>query len=74
MLLKILRQPVKLYKRRVWNYPLADFNKYREQPTNYDVQNKLELNSNIDDNVLRIGDCIMQARQESIPNKTVTIR
>ena len=74
VLLKFLRPTVKSYKRRVWNYPLADFNKYREQLTNYDLQNKIESNSNIDDNVLCIADCIMQANQESIPNKIVTIR
>ena len=74
VLLKFLRPTVKSYKRRVWNYPLADFNKYREQLTNYDLQNKIESNSNIDDNVLCIADCIMQASQESIPNKIVTIR
>ena len=72
--LKFLRPTVKSYKRRVWKYPLADFNKYREQLTNYDLQNKIESNSNIDDNVLCIADCIMQASQESIPNKIVTIR
>ena len=74
MLLKFLRPTVKSYKRRVWNYPLADFNKYREQLTNYELQNKIESNSNIDDNVLCLADCIMQASQESIPNKIVTIR
>ena len=69
VLLKFLRPPVKSYKRRVWNHPLADFNKYREQLTNFYLQNKLESNSNIDNNVLCLANCIMKQVKNLYPTK-----
>ncbi|MEW8545280.1 MAG: reverse transcriptase family protein, partial [Candidatus Thiodiazotropha sp.] len=74
VLLKFLRPPNKTFKRKIWNYPQADFNKYRNLLSQLDFENHIVTNTNIDDNVKFITESIADAGEQSIPNKIVTIR
>ena len=65
---------MKTFKRKVWNYHQTDFDRYRTLLSEKDLENEIERNSNIDDNVQYLTPAILRASEESIPNKTVTIR
>ena len=47
---KFLRPQNKGFKRRIWNYNLADFDKYRHVLTNSNLEEKLNQTTNIDQN------------------------
>ena len=74
VLLKFLRPSTKTFKRKMYNYHQADFDRYRTLLSESDLENEIERNSNIDDNVQYLAAAILRASEESVPNKTVTIR
>ena len=73
LLLKFIRPTFKSFKRRIWNYNLADYDKYRDLLSRSDLIMDLTLD-NIDDVVQNITEEIHNASLEAIPNKVVTIR
>ena len=44
VLLKFIRPKVKTYKRKIWNYQRADFDKYRQLLSEQDLSNKIKNN------------------------------
>ncbi|MEW8186271.1 MAG: reverse transcriptase family protein, partial [Candidatus Thiodiazotropha endolucinida] len=74
VLLKFLRQSIKTFKRRIWSYPLADFDRFRTVLLDSNLDNKVESISDIDETVLQLTEAISSAAEQSIPNKIVTIR
>ena len=74
VLLKFLRPSVKTYKRRVWLYPQADFTRYRELLSEYNFEEDIERNTDLEHNVKYITNALIEASEKSIPNKIVTIR
>ena len=74
VLLKFLRPVLKTYTRRIWNYKLADFNKFRSSLTEYNLTAKVEETTDLDINAQQITDSLIYAAEKSIPNKVVTIR
>ena len=73
VLLKFLRTAIKTYSRRIWNYKLADFDKFRELLSDYSLIAKLEETTVLDINAQQITDALFFAAEQSIPNKVVTI-
>ena len=74
VLMKFLRPPNKAFKRRIWNYNLADFDKYRHVLTNSNLEEKLNQTTDSDQNTKEVTDTIIYAADQAIPNKYVTIR
>ena len=74
VLLKFVHPSIKTFKRKVWNYNPADFDRYCTLLSESDLENENERNSNIDDNVQYLTTAIVRASEVSIPNKTATIR
>lgn len=74
LLLKFFRPKNKTFKRRIWNYKLANFDRYRVILSEYNLDEKLQENFDIDVNVQQITDALITAAEQSIPNKVVTIR
>ena len=74
VLLKFLRPSTKTFKRRIWNYKMADFDKYRVVLSEYNLLGRLEQTNNIDENAQHITEALLLAAESTIPNKTVTIR
>ena len=75
LLLKFFRpKKNKTFKRRIWNYKLANFDRYRVILSEYNLDEKLQDNLDIDVNVQQITDALITAAEQSIPNKVVTIR
>ena len=74
VLLKFLRPENKTYKRKVWNYKLADFNGYREILSDYNLEEKVSLSNDIDENINCISEAITSAAEQAIPNKMATVR
>ena len=70
----ILRAQDKTFKRRIWNYNLADFDKYRHILTNSKLEEKLNQKANIDQNTKEVTETIIYVADQAIPNKYVTIR
>ena len=69
VLLKFIRPKVNTYKRKIWNYQRADFEKYRQLLREHDLTNKIR-NKELDSSVQSVADAIFDA----IPNKLVNIR
>ena len=74
VLLKFTRPITRSFKRRVWYFKLADYEKYRLELSERNIYEKTQLTSNIDQNIKDITEAIMQAADKSIPNKIVTIK
>ena len=74
ILLKFLRPVNKNFKRKVWNYKLANFDRYREILTDFNLEEKVNLSTDINDNINCISEAIMSAAEQTIPNKIVMIR
>ena len=74
VLMKVLRPPNKAFKRRIWNYNLADFDKYRHVLTNSNLEEKLNQITDIDQNTKEVTETIIYAADQAIPNKYVIIR
>ena len=53
---------------------LADHDKYRQLLMDSNIMEKIDSHTNIDQNVKDMTDAITKAAEDSIPNKTVTIR
>ena len=73
VLLKFIRPKVNTYKRKIWNYQRADFEKYRQLLREHDLTNKIR-NKELDSSVQIVADAIFDAAEKSIPNKLVNIR
>ena len=43
VLLKCLRSAMKTYRRRIWNYKFADFDKFRELLSDYNLIAKVDI-------------------------------
>ena len=74
VILKFLQPPSKPFKRRVFNYELANFDIFRTQLIYYELEENIANNNNIDENVAYVMDTLNKASQNSIPSKVVTIR
>ena len=74
LLLKFLRPSVKSFKRKIWNYKLADYNSFRTILSEQNLTEKLNLNDDIDASVQTITEAIISAAERSIPNETITVR
>ena len=74
ILLKFLRPKLRIRKRKILNYELADYTRYRNLLSDYDLINKLESDLNIDSNVMLINQAILDAGEKAIPNKIITVR
>ena len=73
VLLKFIRPKVRTYKRKIWNYQKADFEKYRQLLSEHDLANQVRGNE-LDTNVQVIANAIFDAAEKAIPNKIVNIR
>ena len=75
VILSFLKFKAQNYKRRIWKYDEADYNKYRQTLIDADLHT-LVTNSQEDVNTIaqRINSVIISAAEQSIPNKTVTLR
>ena len=74
VLMKFLRPQNKAFKRRIWNYNLADFDKYCHVLTNSNLEEKLQQTTDIDQNTKEVTETIIYAADQAIPNRYVTIR
>ena len=74
--LKFTRPKIKNFKRRIWIYKLADYDKYRRLLSESELVTQLEQDSDIigSSNVKLINQTILKAAENSIPNKVVTIK
>ncbi|MCG8077783.1 MAG: reverse transcriptase family protein, partial [Candidatus Thiodiazotropha taylori] len=72
--LKFLRPQIKNFRRRIWYYKLADYDKYRTILSESNLVDKIEHDHNMDCNIKDIMDVILDAADKSIPNKVVTIK
>ena len=70
----IMKPQNKTFKRKVWNFKLANFKRYREILADYNLVEKVNLSTDIDGNINHIIEAIMSAAEQAIPNKVVTIR
>ncbi|MEW8545561.1 MAG: reverse transcriptase family protein [Candidatus Thiodiazotropha sp.] len=73
LLLKFVRPTLKSFKRRIWNYNLADYDKYRNLLSRLNLTRDLTI-ENVDDVVQSITEDLYNTGLECIPNKVVTIR
>ena len=74
VLLKFLRPANKSFKRKIWNYKLANFDRYRELLHESNLEEKVNQFNDLDENVKCISEAIISAADKFIPNKIVTIR
>ena len=74
VILKFLRAYIPSYKRRIWNFQLADYEKYKRLLNESNILEKIESERNIDKNVQDISDAIIKAAEISIPNKIIIVR
>ena len=73
LLLKFTRPSLRSYSRKIWNYPRADLDKYRELLMEFHLENAAEQNE-IENSVQIVQAAIFEAAEKSIPKKTVIIR
>ena len=59
------------FKRKIWYYKLADYNKFRELLSEASLENLIQSNDNINQNIQDITDAIVSAAEKSIQNKIV---
>ncbi|MCG7879157.1 MAG: reverse transcriptase domain-containing protein, partial [Candidatus Thiodiazotropha endolucinida] len=74
VLLKFTRPHTPSFKRQIWNYKLADYDKFRNLLSESNITELVLHEENIDLNIKNITDIIFTAAKQSIPNKIVTIR
>ena len=72
--MKFLWPQNKTFKRRIWNYNLAGFDKYHHVLTNSNLEEKLNQTTDIAQNSKEVTENIIYAADQAIPNKYVTIR
>ena len=60
---------MKTYERRVWFYPQADFTRYLELLSEYNFEEDIERNTDLENNVKYIKNALIEASVKSIPNK-----
>ena len=69
---EFVRPALKTYKRPIWNYERADFDRFREVFSEYNLDEENETYT--DSNVQLIDNILFQAANPSVPNTIVTIR
>ena len=74
VLLKFLRPTTRTFKRRIWNYKSASFDRFRKILNEHNLEAKLESALDIDTNVQQITHALFSAADQSILNKIITIR
>ena len=74
VIMKFIRPQNKTFKRKVWNFKLGNFERYREILADYNLEEKGNLSTDIDENINHITEAIMSAAEQAIPNKVATIR
>ena len=74
VLLKFLRPHCKTFKRKIWNYKLADYTKYRSLLTDSNLEEKINSTTNLDQNAKDITDTLTNIAEQAIPSKHITIR
>ena len=74
VLLKFTWPRASSFKRKIWYYKLADYNKFRELLSEASLENLFQSNDNINQNIQDITDAIVSAAEKSIPNKIVTAK
>ena len=74
VLLKFILPCASSFKRKIWYYKLADYNKFRELLSEASLENLIQSNDNINKNIEDITDAIVSAAEKSIPNKIVTVK
>ena len=74
VLLKFTPPRASSFKRKIWYYKLADYNKFRELLSEASLENLIQSNDNINQNIQDITDAIVSAAEKSIPNKIVTVK
>ena len=72
--MKFIKPQNKTFKRKVWYCKLASFERYREILVDYNLEEKLNLSTDIDENIKHITEAIMFAAAQAIQNKVATIR
>ncbi|MCG8113671.1 MAG: reverse transcriptase domain-containing protein [Candidatus Thiodiazotropha taylori] len=72
--LKFTRPHPPSFQRKIWYYKLADYDKFRAILSESNLLEKVEIDDNIDHNVQVLTETTFRAAEESIPNKTVTIK
>ena len=72
--LKFTRPYTPSFRRNIWNYRLADYDKYRTISSESDLLQKIEVDENMVHNIQVLSGTIIKAAEESIPNKIVTIK
>ena len=74
VLLKFLRPHCKTFKRKIWNYKLADYTKYRSLLTDSNLEEKMNSTTNLDQNANDITDTLTNIAEQAIPSKHITVR
>ena len=74
VLLKFTRPRASSFKRKIWYYKLADYNKFRELLSEASLENLFQSNDNINQIIQDITNAIVSAAEKSIPNKIVTVK
>ena len=69
-----IRPQNKTFKRKVWYFKLSNFERYREILADYNLEEKVNLSTDIVENINHITETIMSAAEQAIPNKVATIR
>ena len=74
VLLKFLRPHCKTFKRKIWNYKMADYTKYRSLLTDSNLEEKINSTTNLDQNAKYITDTLTDIVEQAIPSKNITIK
>ena len=75
VILKFLRTYIPTYKRRIWNFKMADYDKcIKKHLSESNILENIENENNIDKHVQYISDAITKAAENSISNKIITVR
>ena len=68
-----IRPQNKTFKRKVWYFKLSNFERYREILADYNLEEKVNLSTDIVENINHITETIMSAAEQAIPNKVNVI-
>ena len=72
--LKFTRPSTISFKRKIWNYKLADYDKYRRLISEFNLVEHLQTDNDIDSNVQCISTAILSAADKAISNKVITVK
>ncbi|MCG8113232.1 MAG: reverse transcriptase domain-containing protein, partial [Candidatus Thiodiazotropha taylori] len=72
--LKFIRPSTKSFKRKIWNYKLADYDTYRTLLSESNLIENLQTDNDIDSNVKLVSSAILTSAESAIPNKIITVK